>query len=307
MILINNEIDQKIWNKLVDNKIFYRYEWIFVTKNIYKFEPYFVLLVEGDKFALIASFKTHKGYISLPFVSYSGFFANDENMLLKLKEYLRTQNIVIDSRDLVNKVVTRGYVNPIVSISSYETFWRSLSTNTRNQFKKSTNFNYKFIEENSINNFYKLYSNGMRNLGTPVHGKDYFINLMKSFSFKVFTIFDNNVAIGSMFCLSDKDTMAVLYAYVLPEYSKKYANYFLYLNSIKWMTKIGLIYLDMGRSNYGEGTFHFKKKFRPKFYAIKSNINYDDNTKLQVASSIWKKLPLSIANFIGPKIRRYLP
>jgi hypothetical protein len=307
MIKINNEIDANIWNNFSENKLFFKYEWLYIVKNTYKLEPFFILCYEDEKFALIASFKTSKGYISLPFVSYSGFCSNDENMLQQLKNYLKNNNIEIDSRDLLKFELTEGYVNPIVTINSYDEFWKNLQPRFRTLMRKSEKKNLVFKIENKISNFYEIYSLGMRNLGTPVHSKKYFYELTKYFNYYIFTVFDGKKPIGSMFCLSDKDTLAVLYAYTSPEYSKQYANYFLYLNAVKWMTGNNLIYLDMGRSTYDEGTFHFKKKFRPKFYGINSKINYGSNTKLQIISKVWTKLPLSVANFVGPKIRRYLP
>ena len=306
-IKINNQIDKDIWNNLVERKIFFRFEWFYIIQESYRLDPYFILMQENDKFALIASFKTTKGYISMPFVSYSGFLSNDEELLQELKTYLKKEGISIDSRDLIKNEVKEGYVNPIVTIPSFDDFWKNISSNTRNQFKKSQKSGLGFEKEEGVENFYKLYSLGMRNLGTPAHSKKYFNELMKYLPYCVFTIFDNDKAIGSMFCLRDDDTLAVLYAYTLPSYSKKYANYFLYLNAIKWLTENGLRYLDMGRSTYNEGTYHFKKKFKPVFYGINSKINYGKNTKLQIASKIWKKLPLSVANSISPMIRKYLP
>ena len=306
-IQINEDIDENVWNKLVENKIFFRYEWLHVINNIYKLEPYFILLSEDDKFALIASFKTTKGYISLPFVSYSGFYTNDAKLLAKLKEYLQQHNIEIDARDLLQEERTEGYVNPIVQMNSFEAFWKNISSNTRNQFKKSEKAKLSFKIEYTLDNFYTLYSTGMRNLGTPTHGKSYFNELRTYFSCHIFTISKDDKAIGAMFCINDNDTLSVLYAYVLPEYSKEYANYFLYLNAIKWMTSHKLTYLDMGRSTYNEGTFHFKKKFRPKFYGINSKILYSSNSNLQLVSQIWSQLPLPVANFVGPRIRKFLP
>lgn len=307
-IIVNSSINPNIWNKFVQNKIFFRFEWFYVIQNSYKLDPYFVLCYEENEFALIASFKTVKGYISLPFVSYSGFYFNSDEALKELEDYLKKNGIDIDSRDLIEDEIKEGcYVNPIVHIDTYEKFWNNISSNMRNQFKKSEKKGYTFKKSNDIEEFYKIYSLGMRNLGTPVHSKKYFYELKKYFPFHIFTIYDNAKPIGSMFCLSDNDTLAVLYAYTLPYYSKQYANYFLYLNAIRWMVKNNLKYFDMGRSTYNEGTFHFKKKFKPKLYVINSKINYTSNSILQVASKIWKKLPLPVANFLGPKIRKYLP
>ncbi len=306
-IKINNQIDKNIWNSLVNDKIFFRFEWFYIIQDSYQLKPYFILMQKGDNFALIASFKTTKGYISLPFVSYSGYFFNDKEMAKELKKYLIKEGVEIDSRDLLKIEAKEGYVNPIVTINSFEEFWKNISSNTRNQFKKSQKNSFIFEKEENIENFYKLYSLGMRNLGTPAHSKKYFNKLMEYLPYCIFTIYDNDNAIGSMFCLKDNETLAVLYAYTLPSYSKQYANYFLYLNAIKWLSNQGLKYLDMGRSTYNEGTYHFKKKFKPTFYAINSKINYNKNAKLLLASKIWKRLPLSVANLISPKIRKYLP
>lgn len=306
-IKINEEIDQKKWNDFCNNKTFFKFEWFYIIKNSYNLKPLFILCYDDKNFSLIASFKTPKGYISLPFVSYSGYLSNNDSTLSYLKNYLKESHIEIDSRDLCDEEVTEGYVNPIVYFDNLDSFWSNISSNNRNQFKKSFKFNYEFIEENNIENFYNLYATGMRNLGTPVHGKKYFNQIQKFMTSKVFTIMLNNKAIGSMFCLLDNDSLSVNYAYVYPEYSKDYANYFMYYKLIEWMSNNSIKILDMGRSTYDEGTFHFKKKFKPKFYKISSNINYSQNNTLKIFSEIWTKIPLCLANFIGPKLRRFLP
>lgn len=306
-IKINNEINDKLWNNFSQNKIFFRYEWLHVVKNAYKMEPFFVLCYEDDKFALIASFKTHKGYISLPFVSYSGFLSNDETMLTNLKNYLKENNIEIDSRDLLDEEVTEGYVNPILEFDGIDDFWSKVQPRFRSLLRKSEKNGFDFKEEETLDNFYKIYTMGMRNLGTPTHGLHYFKELVKYLDAKVFTLFDKDKPIGSMFCLVDDSTLCVMYTYVYPEYSKQYANYSLYLNVVKWMCENNLTLFDLGRSTFNETTYHFKKKFRPKFYKINSNINYSSDGKLQLASKIWSKLPLCVANFVGPKVRKYLP
>ncbi len=306
-ILINKEIDKNIWNNLIKNKIFYRYEWFYIIKDSYGFEPFFILIKERDRFALIASFKTTKGYISLPFVSYSGFMSNDKELLKKLKSFLKEKDIEIDARDLIEEQTNSGYINPIAHFENEDDFWKKIQPRFRSLMRKSQKEGFDFEDGKDIETFYKIYSTGMRNLGTPVHKKRYFYEISKYLNFRIFIVKDGDKPIGAMFCPYDNDTLSVMYAYTLPQYSKRYANYFLYLNVVRWMFLKDLKYFDMGRSTYNEGTYHFKKKFRPKFYTIKSKINYTSNKKLLFISSCWKRLPLSVANFIGPKIRKYLP
>ncbi len=307
-ILINDEIDKKLWNGFVKNRIFFRYEWLNIIKNSYNLEPLFILIYEDDKYALIPSFKTKSGYISLPFVSYSGYSYNDFGMLDKLKDYLISQNITIDSRDLVLSPNTKsGYVNPIAKFEDLDDFWHKIKPKLRNQLRKSKRYGYSFKKTTSLEEFYDIYSLGMRNLGTPAHKISFFIQMFLNLPVEIFMIYHSGKPIGTMFCLKDYNTLSSLYSYVLPEYKKKYANYFLYLNVIEWMIKQKIKYFDMGRSLYGDGTFQFKKKFNPTIFSIKSNINYQTNKKMQIASEIWKKLPLALTNKISPKIRVYLP
>lgn len=306
-IEINEEIDRKLWNHFSNEKIFFRFEWYYILQESYGLKPYFILVYEDEKFALIASFKISGKYISMPFVNYSGFLSNDEKILTILKEHLQENNIDIDSRDLLDKEVESGYVNPIAKFESMDDFWKNIQSRFRGLMRKSQRQDLSFKIDDKFDKFYNTYLLGMRNLGTPAHGKKYFEKLMEYIPYHIFTVYDNDKCIGSLFCLNDNDTLLVLYAYTLPEYSKKYANYFLYLNTIEWMTQNHLVYLDMGRSTYNEGTYHFKKKFKPKFYAINSKINYSNDSKMQLASNIWKKLPLPVANFISPYARRYLP
>ncbi len=305
-ITINDNIDKNKWNTFINNEIYFRYEWFYIIKDTYGLNPYFIMISDNDKFALIATFKINDKYVSLPYLNFAGYKFNDLALLQELKSYFKENNMMVDSRDLIEEESTYGYVNPIVNFNSFDEFWNNISSNTRTQFRKSEKNNFIFKENDSIDVFYSLYQLSMRNLGTPSHKKDFFKQIQKYMNTIVLTIYDENKAIGSMFCIYDVNIFFIAYAATLTEYNSQYANYFLYLNALKFMDKKGLTILDMGRTTYGIGTFDFKKKFKPKFYKIESSKEYNLSKSMNLASNIWKKLPLSVANILGPKVRKYL-
>ena len=108
---------------------------------------------------------------------------------------------------------------------------------------------------------------------------------------------------------------------VLPYYTggtadarKLGANDFMYWSTMRRAIERGQSVFDFGRSKQGTGPFSFKKNwgFEPRpiandFYLGSGselpNIN-PTNKKYQLFIAAWQKLPLPVANIIGPHIVR---
>ncbi len=307
-ISINEEINKDIWNSLVNYKAYFRFEWFYIIKKSYGFDPLFILITQGNDFALVGSFKTTKGYISMPYLTYSGYFYNSTELHNALLSYLRNNKIIIQTRNSVPLRSNPNYVNSIAEIDTIEEYEKKLSRYTRKHIRKCQKFGFTVRYERAIDNFYRVYSLNMHRLGSPVHKKSYISNIISAFQDGIIiTVFDRDKAIGSMLCLSDKDTLYGLMASSLSEYNKKYANYFLYWETIKFLKGRGLYYLDMGRSTFDSGTYHFKQIFKPVNYSIESGSEYTQNEVYGLASKIWKGLPYSLTLSLGPIIKKYLP
>ena len=74
---------------------------------------------------------------------------------------------------------------------------------------------------------------------------------------------------------------------------------------------------DFGRSTPADGTYHFKTQWGAdpgplcweyQLLRAKRVPGHDRHDRgLQPAISVWKRLPLAVANLIGPRIVRHLP
>jgi len=112
------------------------------------------------------------------------------------------------------------------------------------------------------------------------------------------------------------DMIEVPWASSLRSMDRLGANMFLYWNLLKYSADAGYGQFDFGRSTEGSGTFRFKKQWG----ARPAQLNWRDYESggafMEVdgrsggarafAATIWKFLPLPVANAIGPRIRKFI-
>ena len=91
----------------------------------------------------------------------------------------------------------------------------------------------------------------------------------------------------------------------------------LYWECIKLAIERGSKHFDIGRCTIGSGTHRFKKQWGAEAtqlywrYWLRDGQTMPqlnpENATCALAIRAWQKLPLWAANFIGPRIVRYLP
>lgn len=165
---------------------------------------------------------------------------------------------------------------------------------------------------------YPVYAESVRNLGTPVFARRYFDNLKQEFG---------DACEILMITHQGKDVAGVMNFYfrdeVLPYYGggtaaarQLAANDFMYWEVMRRACERGYRLFDFGRSKRGTGAFDFKKNwgFTPEplhyQYRLNKGTELPDlnplNPKFKLFIEIWKRLPLGVANAIGPHIVRNL-
>ena len=169
-----------------------------------------------------------------------------------------------------------------------------------------------------VDQLHRIYAESVRNLGTPVFPRRYFQALAEAFGNDVDVVVIHNAG---------KPVAAVMNFYwrdeVLPYYGGGtaaarfcHANDFMYWEVMRRAAAKGCRMFDYGRSKVDTGAFAFKKNwgFEPTplnyHFRLAPGGAIPDlnplNPRYQRFIGIWKKLPLSIANLIGPYIVRGL-
>lgn len=170
--------------------------------------------------------------------------------------------------------------------------------------------------------FYDLYAIHMRELGTPVFSRQFFL-AMRSYlgpeRLRLYLIRYQGTLIGGMLCVVHGAGWTDLYAIVRRSAETEYANYLLYWHVIEDAAKHEVRRFDLGRSAPGSNVHQFKQKWRGTdvdvSYSFYTAVGRDSEQlgllrearEKGLRERVWSQLPLTFCNFVGPLIRRQLP
>jgi hypothetical protein len=163
-----------------------------------------------------------------------------------------------------------------------------------------------------------VYAESVRNLGTPVFSRAYFRVLMEVFrdSADVVTILDKGVPVASVMNFYFRDEVLPYYGGGTAAARACAGNDFLYWETMRRAADRGFRLFDFGRSKLGTGAFAFKhnwgfpdEKLHYRF-CLKPGQAIPEhnpaNPKYRLFIAAWKRLPLPVANTLGPFIVRGL-
>lgn len=170
--------------------------------------------------------------------------------------------------------------------------------------------------EESVNTLHDLYAVSVRNLGTPVFGRNYFENLLNTFGREcdVLTVSSSGTPVASVLNFYFKGRVMPFYTGSIPGARKLGANDLMYWRLMRHAAARGCTVFDFGRSKVGTGPYDFKKNWgfvpQPLVHQFllpgggaMPEIN-PLNPKYRLMIAAWKKLPLFIANRLGPLVVR---
>ena len=165
---------------------------------------------------------------------------------------------------------------------------------------------------------YAVYAESVRNLGTPVFPKALFEEVLDGFGgdADILTVLHAGVPVASVLSLYHRGTVMPYWGGGTWDARRLRANDLMYYALMNHARERGCRSFDFGRSKYGTGAFSFKKNWgfepQPLSYATRTadgeaarDVN-PMSPKYRAQVALWQRLPLPIANRIGPMIARGL-
>lgn len=199
--------------------------------------------------------------------------------------------------------------------------WALLDRKVRNQVRKAEKSG--LVERRGgaelLDGFYDVFARNMRDLGTPVYSRAFFEHVIAALpdSSTVFVVEQGSKVVAAAIGLVDQRTLSVPWASSLREYRAQCPNTLLYWRMIEHAIAAGMTTFDFGRSTPGEGTFQFKEQWgaRPSplhwEYVLGRGAELPDlttkNPRFQAAIAVWKRLPVPVTRWLGPRIVRSIP
>ncbi len=203
---------------------------------------------------------------------------------------------------------------------SSASLWSGFKSKLRSQIKRPAKdgLTARLGHLELLPDFYHVFCRNMRDLGSPVHSTRWIKSVVKSFGENalVCVVYLDESPVAGGILLMHARSATVPWASTLREYNRLSPNMLLYWTFLEYAADNSCTRFDFGRSTPGEGTYSFKSQWgaRPvplAWYRLKSEVkaNCSAGGKGSLRSTgerLWRSLPLPAANFIGPRIRKYI-
>jgi len=203
---------------------------------------------------------------------------------------------------------------------SSEKLMKSFKSKLRSQIKKpkKEGLHARVGSLELLNDFYKVFSINMRDLGSPAHSKALIQNVLREFPEKsrIVIVYKDDQAIACSIIVGFKETLENPWASALKKYNSLSPNMLLYWTMLEYASDNGFQYFDFGRSSPDEGTYKFKEQWGaspvPLHWHYVSlnrkpiNEGGSEKSKFQRAIQYWQKLPVSFTKLLGPRIRKHI-
>jgi len=172
--------------------------------------------------------------------------------------------------------------------------------------------------QNLLGDFYEVFARNMRDLGTPVYGKQFFTEILRTFpkDAKICAVKFEGKAVAAGFIYGFRNMLEIPWASSDKRYARFAPNMLLYGSVLRYACEQGYRVFDFGRSSKNSGTYRFKEQWGGKpvqlewHYWLRDGEKLPElnpqNPKFRLAIEIWKRLPLPLATLLGPRISKSL-
>lgn len=252
--------------------------------------------------------------VSMPHFSYGGILVTPETRMQDLySDVLGNMGNKYEIRsfqkisDFYNDEKVASYLE---LKGSAEEQMKSFKSKLRSQIKKGLT-NELMVRNGGMDlleDYYSVYSRNMHEIGSPVLGKDFFINLLKYYehgSPLVFCVYYNEIPVGASFVLTYLRFAEVCWASTVRKFNFLQTNMVLYWEMIRWSIENEMSIFSFGRSTKGSTTHRFKMQWDTCEKTLFFNYSEQrkmDIKKARIFSKMWQLLPYSVANILGPSI-----
>jgi len=331
--------DHEAWNQFVrahpDGTFFHLAEWQEVLRRAFGHKSHYLLAATTDgqvrgvlPLAQVTSLLFGNALVSTPFCVYGGIIASDEYARGALQDAAcaLARDLGVDHLEMRNR--QRRHPDwPCKDL--YVTFRKSIDPDAEKNLlaipRKQRAMVRKGIKEElraeidtDPSRLYDMYSESLRNLGTPVFSKRYLSILQEVFgeACDIVTIVKSDRAVASVLNFYFRDEVLPYYGGGTYAARAVAGNDFMYWQVMDRARERGCRIFDYGRSKRGTGAYDFKTYwgFEPEplyyeYYLVKRkempNLS-PTNPRFGRAIELWRKLPLKFTQLIGPPIARYL-
>jgi FemAB-related protein (PEP-CTERM system-associated) len=314
---------------------FHRAGWQRVLRRVFGHRTHF-LAAERDgrivgvlPLAHVKSFLFGSALTSLPFAVYGGVAADDEDAAAALEaeaqrlaqslgvQHLEMRNVEPRHADWPRQDLYVTFRKQI--LPDEEANLLAIPRKQRAMVRKGIKNGLRSEIDPGIDRFFALYADNVHRHGTPAMPRRYFQALQKEFGADCEVLIVSGAdgrPLSGVMSFYFRDEVLPYYAGDAEAARDLAANDFKYWELMRRSCARGLKVFDYGRSKRDTGSFAFKKNwgFEPQplhyeYCLYKRDAvpqNNPSNAKYQLLIATWRRMPIGLANWLGPFVVRSL-
>jgi FemAB-related protein (PEP-CTERM system-associated) len=333
--------DAEAWDRFVQlhpgGSFFHQIGWKRTMEKTYDYQPYYFYSKRESQITgiapsfLVSNWLTGRYLLSLPFAVYGGICANDpesEQALTARLEQIATDHQVeyLELRSRKKELlpgfqaISRYATFTIPLVKDIETLYRGFPKDIRYMIRKGEKAGLRLARgTDRLEHFYRLMTINLRRLGTPAFPRVLFKNLLAEFPGQVdlTLLYSNDHPVAGAMSFFFRGSVQPYYIGSTDNAKTLAANNLLWWELIKMAAASGCSTFDFGRSKINSGNFDFKKKWNPTIESLEYQVRLitgkdiphhsPANPKFNLATTMWKKMPLFLTRVIGPHLVRLFP
>jgi len=314
---------------------FHRAGWQEIIESVFRHRTYFLYAEDAGRIvgilplAHVDSWLFGTSLVSLPFAVYGGVAADSPEAATALEDeaqalaqrlgvrHLELRNIAPRHRDWPKQDLYVTFRKEI--FADVEANMLAIPRKQRAMVRKGAKHGLSSRIDSNVDAFYGLFADNVHRHGTPALPKRYFEALTRVFGrdCEVLTVVDGEGApLSSVLSFYFRDEVLPYYAGDDVAAREAAANDFKYWELLRRACERGLKTFDYGRSKKDTGPYSFKKNwgFEPQPLHYEYRLFRGDaipqnnpmNPKYRAFIALWRRLPIGLANRLGPVIVRNL-
>jgi FemAB-related protein (PEP-CTERM system-associated) len=312
--------------------------WLPVLAEGLGHTPYALEAVRGGKtvgylgLADVRSLLFGRFLVSLPYLNSGGVLADDEavaralvDRAVDLADHLGVRFLELrHEHPFSHPALTSGAGEKVQMRrplpATADELWKGLKDKVRNQIRKGqkSGLSVAWGREDVLPEFYKVFSYNMRDLGTPVYGRTLFQSILRQFpdQAEVCVVRTGSEPAAAALLLHGWGVTEVPSASSVRAFNPACANVLMYWHLLERAVGRGQKVFDFGRCSPDGNTFKFKKQWgaepspAPWQHYLRTGTATDvrpSNPRYGRLIQLWQKLPVWVAQLIGPTIVRGIP
>jgi len=333
--------ERALWDAYVEGapgaSNYHRWGWKQVIENAFGWPTFYLVAKEATEIKGVLPLAWQKSWLfgsfitSLPFFSHAGVLAENREAekalvgeAIRLARELGAGYLELRHRGDRGLALPRktNKVSVLVTVErDKDTMMRSLRSEVRTKIRKAIKcgLTSEMLGEAALDDFYSVYAERMRELGTPVYDKSFFREIFRAFDADthICLVRHRGKVVAATFLTVFREAIESLWSSSRRQFAAMEPNALLNWTILLFAAERGCRIFDFGRSTVGSGPHRYKLQWGSQEIPLcwdywspqggTETVSSRENPKYDILIRLWKKLPLRLTVLLGPSIVRRLP